>query len=661
MRTIAIINQKGGCGKTTTAINLSSMLARRGKRTLLIDLDPQSHCAAGLNIPESRIDLDITDALLAVGTKTLDPARLLWRAARNMDVAPSRMRLAGLEAPKGPLADAADKETRLATLIRAFEGQYDIVCIDCPPSIGLLTYNALVAATTILIPVETGFFSLQGATKQFNTVKTLSRRLKSHPPVWIVPTIHEAGNTVSDDLLAELHRRFKDRVAPVIIHRDSKLREAVSFGQLIADYAPDSTGAADYAELAKWLDSELAPNLESKNVDLLIEPEDDVAIEGTTTTSTLSPAAIDPHRPPIPSHRPTTHIHADASATPKPLTNFGTNVLQHSGSAYHETTKPLNGQSNGSSPTAQPAVVAAAPTLPALIDDATLARQLAHEVQPGFAKQASTQIALSVQTRAISAQFAEALAISGGLTSGLSSGIASGVASGSVHLLAPTSGTADSLLPLTRGVHAQETKPITRAEDVARRAQDFLKRIALGRANSAPVDHNSVAARAQSTDVAQSTGRAQTNDGLYQEQVNTAASSTATLEQTQRQTQATFLADATLSTSPLKLIDSVVPTTPPPSIHRIFGVRRTSSGVLFVQPMSMGTTIAIAGTFNNWSPTTHILKPNADLGVFELCLPLSKGRHMYRLVVDGVWVADPYNDVAEPNGFGEVNCIVQIG
>lgn len=253
MRTIAIINQKGGCGKTTTAINLGAMLARRGRRVLLVDMDPQSHCAAGLGIPEARIELDIGDAMLTVGTRPLDVPRLLWRVGRNLDLAPSRMKLAGLESARGGLADLLDRERRLASVLQEFKHEYDVVCIDCPPSIGLLTYNALAASDHVLIPVETSFFSLQGATKQVQTVRTLSRRLGVQLPVWVVPTIHEAGNAVAGDLLDELHRRFKDRVCPVVIRRDTALREAASHGQPVGDYAPDSAGASDYAALARWI------------------------------------------------------------------------------------------------------------------------------------------------------------------------------------------------------------------------------------------------------------------------------------------------------------------------------------------------------------------------------------------------------------------------
>src|SRR6185295_1028065 len=140
VRIISIINQKGGCGKTTSAINLAGITARKGFRTLLVDLDPQSHCAAGLAIPEQRIDLDIGDAMLAAPEQQIDPSRLFWRASRNLDLAPSRMKLAGLESSRGGMADKPDKERRLANVLSRFARNYDICFIDCSPSIGLLTF-----------------------------------------------------------------------------------------------------------------------------------------------------------------------------------------------------------------------------------------------------------------------------------------------------------------------------------------------------------------------------------------------------------------------------------------------------------------------------------------------------------------------------------------
>lgn len=257
MRTVVIVNQKGGCGKTTTAINLAGVFASRGKRALLVDLDPQSHCAAGLAIPEQRIDQDIADAL--VSDTPLDKTRLIWSAGRNLDLIPSRTRLAGLEAARGGLATKNDKERRLARVLQPFASDYDVALIDCSPSIGLLTYNAITAATDILVPVETGFFSLQGAMKQAKTIESLERRLGASAPFWLLPTLHETASVLAEDLLQELRRRFGDQVIPTPIRRDIKLKEAVSFGQPVVEYEPESTGARDYSDLAEWLLRQWSP------------------------------------------------------------------------------------------------------------------------------------------------------------------------------------------------------------------------------------------------------------------------------------------------------------------------------------------------------------------------------------------------------------------
>ncbi len=256
VRTIAIINQKGGCGKTTTAINLAGVFARRGARVLLVDLDPQSHCAAGLAIPEQRIDVQIGDAMLAVAErpdKSIDWTRLLWRVSRNLDLAPSSVRLAAIEAPRAGLAGQPDSERRLDQVLTRIADQYDLCLIDCPPSIGLLTYNALVAASEVLIPVETGFFALQGASKQVLAIKSLLKRLNVAPTYRLFATLHNPDSALQNQVLDEFQRRFGDAVIPVVVRHDPKLREAVHFGQPIIETAPDSSGAADYAELASWL------------------------------------------------------------------------------------------------------------------------------------------------------------------------------------------------------------------------------------------------------------------------------------------------------------------------------------------------------------------------------------------------------------------------
>jgi chromosome partitioning protein len=267
VRTVAIINQKGGCGKTTTAVNLAGVLARRNLRTLLVDLDPQSHCAAGLAIPDSAIDRHIGDAMLQPERIAAERARLVWRAGRNLDLVPSTMRLAGLEASRGGLAELEDRDQRLELALDAIRASapqqdgrepYDWCIIDCPPSIGLLTYNALRAATDVIIPVETGFFAMKGAGKQANTIRSLARRLGGSTPYFILPTMYEDESSLSRALLAEIRDSFSDRLVPVVIRRDEKLREAASIGQPVSEYAPSSNGATDYGALGDWLLSNTA-------------------------------------------------------------------------------------------------------------------------------------------------------------------------------------------------------------------------------------------------------------------------------------------------------------------------------------------------------------------------------------------------------------------
>jgi len=252
VRTIAIVNQKGGCGKTTTAINLGACLGRLGRRTLLIDLDPQGHCAAGLGIPEQQIEFDTSDLLLQANADN-PPEQRFWRAAASLDLVPSRVRLAGLEAPGSPFAQQPDREHRLADALRPLADRFDVCLLDCPPSIGLLTFNALVAADLVLVPVETAYFSLQGAARQLKTVRAISRRLDTRIRCSVLPTLHEPGLAVAADLLNELKRQFGKRLMPVVVHRDPALREAASFGRPVCVHAPHSQATRDYAALASVL------------------------------------------------------------------------------------------------------------------------------------------------------------------------------------------------------------------------------------------------------------------------------------------------------------------------------------------------------------------------------------------------------------------------
>ncbi len=253
MRTIAIVNQKGGCGKTTTSINLSATLAARGFRTLLVDLDPQSHCAAGLGVPEDRIETGIAEALVADPPGGVNPESMLWEVAKNLRLAPSTVALAGLEAARGGLAGMSDRDGRLCKVLDRLADRFDWCVIDCPPTIGLLTFNALRAADEALVPVETGYFALKGSERQVATIEAMAARLGRPLPLRILPTLHRPGAKLASDLLAAIERRHGAATLPVSIREHEALREAAGFGQPVTEYAPGSEACADFDRLADWL------------------------------------------------------------------------------------------------------------------------------------------------------------------------------------------------------------------------------------------------------------------------------------------------------------------------------------------------------------------------------------------------------------------------
>jgi chromosome partitioning protein len=188
--------------------------------------------------------------------------------SRNLDLAPSTMKLATVEAARGELAGKADAESRLSKVLNRLGNKHDICFIDCSPAIGLLTYNALVAADEVIIPVETGFFSLQGATKQVSTIRSLAKRLGAAPVYRLLATLHNPESALACELLEELKRRFPGKVIQQVIRFDQRLRESASFGQPIIEYAPESTGSEDYRLLAQWL-SENRPTASMRRAEQL--------------------------------------------------------------------------------------------------------------------------------------------------------------------------------------------------------------------------------------------------------------------------------------------------------------------------------------------------------------------------------------------------------
>ncbi len=244
MRVVAIVNQKGGCGKTTTAINLAACLAAQSRNVLLIDLDPQAHATLGLSVKPEEAERGMYEVL--IGETPLED--VISQVLPNLSLAPSNIALSAIEQF---LAGTPERERQLAARIATLADSFDYILIDCPPSVGLLTFNALIACEEAIVPVETSFFSLQGVVKLSETIKLISEKVGHEIVVRILPTKFDRRAGYAKDVLAKIRERFNPITMTTTINLNDKLREAVSLGLPITEYAPDSAGFKDYMALAR--------------------------------------------------------------------------------------------------------------------------------------------------------------------------------------------------------------------------------------------------------------------------------------------------------------------------------------------------------------------------------------------------------------------------
>lgn len=245
-KVIAIANQKGGVGKTTTAVNLSSCLAYKGKKVLVIDIDPQGNTTSGLGIDKKNIGKSIYEVL--INDEEIENA-ITDTLIDTLKICPSNIQLVGAEVE---LVSVISRETRMKVSISSVKNEFDYIIIDCPPSLGLLTLNALTAADTILVPIQCEYYALEGLSQLMNTVKLVQRHLNPSLDVeGVVLTMFDARTNLSIQVVEDVKKFFKNKVYKTIIPRNVRLSEAPSFGLPIILYDAKSKGAECYLDLAQ--------------------------------------------------------------------------------------------------------------------------------------------------------------------------------------------------------------------------------------------------------------------------------------------------------------------------------------------------------------------------------------------------------------------------
>ena len=244
-KVISIANQKGGVGKTTTAINLSTILAKKGKKVLLIDADPQGNGTSGLGINKEQ-KFSVYDVLI----EDIEVENTLQKTqVKNLDLCPSNINLAGAEVQ---LVSMENREYRLKTKLDSIRDKYDYIIIDCPPSLGLVTLNAFTASDSVLIPVQCEYYALEGLGQLLNTIELVKKHMNKNIRIeGALLTMYDARTNLSNQVVKEVKRYFEDKVYKNVIPRNVKLSEAPSYGMPITMYDPRSKGAKSYEKFVK--------------------------------------------------------------------------------------------------------------------------------------------------------------------------------------------------------------------------------------------------------------------------------------------------------------------------------------------------------------------------------------------------------------------------
>ena len=251
-KVISLVNQKGGVGKTTTSINLSAALGKEGKKTLLIDLDPQGNASTGLGLNNSDIKVDIYDVI--TGNRKIEDA-IIKTKFKNLSIIPSTINLAGIDVEfvKTMLEDATFRQNeQLRKSLEVIRDKYDYIIVDCQPSLGISTMNALVASDSVIIPVQCEFFALEGITQLLNSIIMVQSNMNPSLRIeGVLLTMLDGRTNIGLEVIEDIRRYFKNKVFNTIIPRLVRLVEAPSHGKPISDYDPDCRATLAYQNLAK--------------------------------------------------------------------------------------------------------------------------------------------------------------------------------------------------------------------------------------------------------------------------------------------------------------------------------------------------------------------------------------------------------------------------